>query len=141
MAHYDGYQTSNHKSQGRGCLKLLMLAVTEMSPHDPVEMTDVQRAFWVGLTDQRVANMWEASDWIADLSPEAKDVLRNADKKTLKWLERARPEEIEQLQRSIKFMEAAKLFAKIFWFLVATMLVTILAISDKFAALMARVKG
>lgn len=39
-------------------------------PHgkfDPEKITDVQEAFWVGLTPQRVANMWEAADDWADL--------------------------------------------------------------------------
>jgi hypothetical protein len=107
---------------------------------DPEKMTDVQKTFWVGMTDQRVANLWDASDFIAELKPEAKDLLRNADKETLRWLERARPEEIEQLQRSIKFMEASKLFAKIFWFLVASGAITFFALTDKFSALFAKAK-
>jgi hypothetical protein len=43
-------------------------------------VTDVQQAFWKGLTDQRVANMWDAADFIHDLSPEAREFLRKADK-------------------------------------------------------------
>jgi hypothetical protein len=108
---------------------------------DPDKMTDAQKAFWTGMTAQRVANMWDAADFISDLKPEAKDLLRNADEKTLKWLERARPEEIDQLQRSIKFMEASKLFAKIFWFLVASVLITFLAVNEKFAAIIAKIKS
>jgi hypothetical protein len=86
----------------------------------PEEMTDVQKAFWIGLTDQRIANIWEASDYIAELPQEAKDLLRNADKKTLRWLERASPEDIDQLQYSIKFMEASKLLGRMAWVMAAT---------------------
>lgn len=90
-----------------------------MGSTKPDGMTDVQWAFWVGLTDQRVANLWDAADYIADLKPEAKDLLRNADRSTLKWLERASPEDIEQLQYSIKFMEASKLLGRVAWFVAA----------------------
>ena len=100
---------------------------------DPDEMTDVQKAFWIGLTDQRIANIWEASDYIADLPQEAKDLLRNADKSTLKWLERARPEEISQLQRSIRIMEASKVVTKILWFLLTGALLTVLDVWQKLA--------
>lgn len=106
---------------------------------DPDEMSDVQKAFWMGLTDQRVANIWEASDYIADLPQEAKDLLRNADKSALKWLERASPEDIAQLQYSIKVMEASKLLAKIFWFLVAGALVTLLGVWEKISTFFKKV--
>jgi hypothetical protein len=109
-----------------------------MSPKgifDPDEMTDVQKAFWTGLTDQRIANIWEAADYIADLPQEAKDLLRNADKKALKWLERASPEDIDQLQYSIKVMEATKLLWKIVWFVLAGALLTMLNVWEKISAL------
>lgn len=35
------------------------------------------------MTDQRVANMWDAAEFIADLSPEAKEWLRKADKEKI----------------------------------------------------------
>ena len=101
---------------------------------DPDEMTDVQKAFWIGLTDQRIANIWAASDFIADLPQEARDLLRNADPATLEWLERARPEEIQQLQRSIKIMEASKLIVRFLWFLLAGVILTLLGIWEKIAA-------
>jgi len=100
---------------------------------DPDEMTDVQKAFWIGLTDQRVADIWDAAGFISDLKPEARDLLRNADKSTLKFLERARPEEINQLQRSIKLMDAAKLWTKVLWFLLTGALLTILDVWQKIA--------
>jgi hypothetical protein len=110
-----------------------------MSPlFDPDQMTDVQKAFWVGLTDQRIANIWEASDYIADLKPEAKDFLRNADKAALKWLERASPEDIDQLQYSIRFMEASKLLGNLVWFVAAAFfgsLITLLIFWEKVSAL------
>jgi hypothetical protein len=111
-------------------------------PHgkfDPDKMTDVQKAFWFGLTDQRIANIWEASDYIADLPQEAKDLLRNADKSALKWLERASPEDIAQLQYSIKVMEASKLLAKIFWFLIAGAVMTLLGVWEKVSSVFKKV--
>jgi len=105
--------------------------MTPRGVFDPGELSDVQKAFWMGLTDQRIANIWEASDYIADLPQEAKDLLRNADKSALKWLERASPEDIAQLQYSIKVMEASKLLAKIFWFLIAGAVMTLLGAWEK----------
>ncbi len=67
-------------------------------------MTDVQSAFISGLTDQRVANIWSAADDWADLSPEAKAWLRNANK-----------DKIEQLNSTIEFMNASKIIWKFLW--------------------------
>jgi hypothetical protein len=93
-----------------------------MSPHgrfDPETMTDVQRAFWVGMTDQRVANMWEAAEFIADLSPEAKDFLRHADKR-----------KIEELESTLRFMDASNIVLKVLWIGGATIFGGIIAISQ-----------
>ncbi|MBV5268992.1 MAG: hypothetical protein JZU55_02575 [Afipia sp.] len=70
----------------------------------PDDATDVQKAFWKGLTDQRVANMWAAADDWADLSPEAKEFLRRADKK-----------KIQQLNSHMEFMNAAGIVWKFLW--------------------------
>lgn len=70
----------------------------------PEEVTDTQEAFWVGLTHQRVANLWAVADDWADLSPEAKAWLRRADK-----------EKIEQLNSTIEFMSASKIIWKFLW--------------------------
>lgn len=70
----------------------------------PEGASDVQVAFWKGLTDQRVANMWDAADFIGDLSPEARSFLRTADKK-----------KIEQLESHINFMNAASIIWKFLW--------------------------
>ncbi len=64
---------------------------------EPKGMTDVQKAFMEGMTDQRVANMWEAADFIYDLSPEAKDWLRKADK-----------EKIDQLNANLEFYATSR---------------------------------
>jgi hypothetical protein len=101
---------------------------------DPEKMTQAQKDFWVGMTPQRVANIWDAADFIADLPNESRDLLRNADKKALKWLERASPEDIEQLQYSIKVMEATKLLAKILWFVIAGVVLTMLNAWEKISA-------
>ncbi len=82
-------------------------------PHgrfDPDTMTPEQHAFWVGLTTQRVANMWAAADDWADLSPEAKEFLRRAD--TAK---------IKQLDATIRFMNAAGIIGKFLWIFGATL--------------------
>lgn len=68
------------------------------------EATPVQEAFWVGLTDQRVANLWSVADDWADLSLEAKTWLRRADK-----------EQIEKLNSTIEFMSASKIIWKFLW--------------------------
>ena len=67
----------------------------------PKEMTDVQEAFMRGMTDQRAANMWDAADFIADLSPEAREFLRSADKK-----------KIERVEAMLRFMDAGNLVWK-----------------------------
>jgi hypothetical protein len=82
----------------------------------PDEITPVQEAFFVGLTDQRVANIWAAADDWAELSPDAKNLLRNAEPATMKWLERASKEDIAQLQYSIRFMSASKLLGSFVWY-------------------------
>lgn len=75
-----------------------------MTPLLPPDATDVQREFWKGLTDQRVANIWDAADFIADLSPEAREFLRRADKR-----------KIRELDSYIAFMSAAGVIWKFFW--------------------------
>jgi len=83
-----------------------------MSPHgkfDAKDMTEAQEAFWVGMTDQRVANMWDAADFMADLSPEAKEFLRRADK-----------EKIRRLDSTLEFMQAATIIRKFLWIVGAT---------------------
>ncbi len=77
--------------------------MTEKQPLPP-DASDVQAAFWKGLTDQRVANMWDAADFIHDLSPEAKEFFRRADKKKIK-----------QLESHIEFMTAAGVVWKFLW--------------------------
>jgi len=83
-----------------GCTILLTEHVKQMQP----EMTDVQRAFWVGLTDQRIANIWESADFISELSPDAKEFLRRADKK-----------KIEELESTLRFMDATNIVWKFLW--------------------------
>ena len=67
----------------------------------PKEMTDVQEAFMRGMTDQRAANMWDAADFIAELSPEAREFLRGADK-----------QKIERVESALRFMEVGNLVWK-----------------------------
>lgn len=92
-----------------------------MGSDKPDRMSDVQAAFWQGLTDQRVANMWDSADFIAELRPEARDLLRNADPKTMKWLERASEDDIAQLDYAIKFIGASKLLGRAAWIVGATL--------------------
>jgi hypothetical protein len=67
-------------------------------------MTDVQEAFFKGLTDQRVANMWSAADDWADLSPEAKA-----------WLKKADKDDIAQLKSTVDFMNSSKIIWRFLW--------------------------
>ena len=71
----------------------MLIGYVRMTDQDKV--TDVQKAFLNGMTDQRVANMWDAADFIADLSPDTKEFLRKSDKQT-----------IAQLDATLKFMNA-----------------------------------
>ncbi len=78
-----------------------------MSSHDhPVypQLTKEQHAVLAAMTTQRCANWMEAMDFIADLSPEAKDFLKNADK-----------EKIAELKASMDFHSASKTIWKFFW--------------------------
>jgi|GEM_PF-4896315 hypothetical protein len=84
----------------------------------PEGLTDVQRAFWVGMTDQRVANMWEAAEFIADLSPDAKGWLRRADK-----------EKIEELESTLQFYNNANIVRKFLMIAGGTIVGAIIAIS------------
>ncbi|WP_420131928.1 hypothetical protein [Rhodopseudomonas sp.] len=109
-----------------------------VDPHPLEELTDVQRAFLVGLTDQRVANLWAAADDWHDLRPEAKELLRNARPETLEWLERASEEDVELLRYSISFIAASRLLGKVTWFVGAALFgiaVGILTLWDRFKAL------
>jgi hypothetical protein len=63
----------------------------------------------------RFRNLVDAPETYADLRQEARDLLRNADAKTLKWLERASPEDITQLQYSVKFMNGTSIVGGALW--------------------------
>ncbi len=78
--------------------------MTPRGKFDPREMTDVQEAFLVGMTDQRAANIWDAADFIADLSPEAREFLLSADK-----------EKIKQLKENMEFYSTSKAIWRFFW--------------------------
>jgi hypothetical protein len=93
-------------------------------------MTDVQAAFWVALTDQRCADLFDAADFISTLSNEGRIFLRSADPgalkalqgvairkevaeflrdakpETLTFLREARAEEIEKLAAGIGYVTA-----------------------------------
>ena len=93
-----------------------------MSSHgkfSPENMTDVQEAFWIGMTDQRVANLWEAAEFIADMSPDAKEWLRRADKA-----------KIEELESTIQFMNNANVVRKFLMIAGATIFGAIIAVSQ-----------
>ncbi|WP_445486925.1 hypothetical protein [Rhodopseudomonas sp. RCAM05734] len=90
---------------------------------DIAEVTPEQEAFWVGLTSQRVANLWAAADDWADLSPEAKDFLRKADKAKIK-----------QLDATISFMNAAGIIGKFLWIGAATLFGLFIGVSQPWKA-------
>jgi hypothetical protein len=82
----------------------------------PSKMTKAQVAFWVGMTDQRVANMWEAADLIAGLGADGKEFFRAADPATFKFLKGLREEEVKDLAACVKYFIAFRTaFSFIFW--------------------------
>lgn len=67
----------------------------------------ITRAQWAVLsawTDQRCQNMMESADFVADLSPEAKEFLRKADK-----------DKIEQLNSNLEFYSTSKAIWRFIW--------------------------
>jgi hypothetical protein len=74
--------------------------------HQPVypEITRAQWAVLTAMSDQRCANMIEAMDFVADLSPEAKEFLQKADRK-----------KIRQLNENMDFFAASRTIWKFLW--------------------------
>src|SRR5258708_20548384 len=68
------------------------------------EITEAQWAVLSAWTDQRCENMMEAADFVADPSPEAKKLLREADK-----------EKIKQLNSNMEFFATSKAVWKFLW--------------------------
>lgn len=73
----------------------------------------------VGMTDQRAANIWDAADFFADLSPEAREFLRRADK-----------EKIDELEATLKFMKATGIVSKFLWVGGATIFGIVISITQ-----------
>ena len=82
-------------------------------------MTDVQEAFWIGMTDQRVANLWDAAEFVADLSPEAKE-----------WLRHANKAKIEELESTLQFINNANVVRKFLMIAGATIFGGLIAVSQ-----------
>ena len=82
-------------------------------------MTDVQEAFMVMMTPQRVANLVEAADLIADLSPEAKEWLRRADK-----------EKIAELEATLKFWNNTNVIWRFLWIGGGTIVAAVVGIAQ-----------
>jgi hypothetical protein len=100
---------------------------------NPDEMTDVQEAFWKGLTDQRVARMWAVADDWDDLSHEAKEFLRSAKPETLTFLKDAREAEIKELENGIELVRSFKTTGRVLkWAIIstATVLTAVIAIKS-----------
>lgn len=75
--------------------------------HQHPNYPEITRAQWAVLsawTDQRCENMMEAADFVADLSPEAKKFLRDADK-----------QKIEQLNSNMEFYATSKAIWRFLW--------------------------
>ena len=101
-------------------------------------MTDVQEAFWIGLTDQRVANLWEAADYISDLSAEGKEFLRSAKPETLTFLKELRKDEVEELGNAIENARAFRRGGRLLRWSIVTLFGTFVGMSviwDKISAL------
>ena len=100
-------------------------------PHgkfDPDKATDVQEAFWVGLTPKRVADMWQMADIVGDMSADGIEILRklgdpehkhltefmrDAKPETLTFLKDARPAEIAELENGIELVRAFRTTGRI----------------------------
>ena len=85
------------------------------------------RAFLETLDDEGVMNLVNMANLYERLSlPKDKtsplDFLLNADPRTLKWLKQARPEEIEQLDKTIRLANSGRIVGKFLWYLFATTL-------------------
>lgn len=87
-------------------------------------MSDVQEAFWVGLTDQRVANLWDAADLLADMPEHSRkllldvkkgpvEFLLNADPSTIAFLRKASEDQIDNLNDGLKLIVSLRLVARI----------------------------
>ena len=98
-----------------------------MPPRESGGYTDVQIAFWRGLTDQRVANLWEVADLIGDMNHDSREFLRSigapenkallkffreARPETLEFLSSARANEIEKLRDGIQYVVATQLLGR-----------------------------
>ncbi len=66
------------------------------------EITAAQWTLLASLTDQRVVNLLEASDFVSDLSKEAKDFLQTAKPTTLTFFKDLRDDEIKELGNAIE---------------------------------------
>lgn len=79
-------------------------------------ITKAQWAVLSMMTDQRCANMMEAVDFVADLSAEAKEFLKSADKV-----------KIEKLNANLEFFATSKAVWKFLW-IGGGMMMTVLAV-------------
>ena len=104
-------------------------------PDRYADLSLIARRFIETLDDEKVVRLTEAADLIRDLPTEARDFLRNADKGTLKWLERASPEDIGLLQYGVKIVLASKILGRALWISMAAfvvMAVGVVALWDRF---------
>lgn len=94
--------------------------------HRPVypELSDAQWALLVSFTDQRCSNLMEAADFIADLSPEAKEFLRTADRKKIK-----------ALNDNTEFFATSKAVWKFLWIGGGGIIAVVIAISQLWKAI------
>lgn len=78
-----------------------------MSEHGRPQYPEITRAQWAVLsawTDQRCEHMMEAADFIADLSPEAKEFLKGAD-----------GAKVKKLNEQLAFYSASKTIWRFLW--------------------------
>lgn len=84
-------------------------------------LTDAQEALLVALTDQRCANLMATADFVADLSDDAKNFLREAKPSTLRFLKDARDFEIAELESGIELVRAFKTAGRVVRWTVVTL--------------------
>jgi hypothetical protein len=101
------------------------------------ELTDAQWSFLHALTDQRATNFLEASDFVSDLSREAKDFLRNAKPGTLTFFKDLRDDEVLELGNAIENARAFRRGGRLLKWGIGTSFVTFVGMTviwDKVSA-------
>ena len=118
--------------------------------------TDVQRAFWKGLTDQRAANIWEMADLIGDMNNDGIEFLRSmggkdhrplqkflleAKDETFTFLTDLRSDELKELSNAIENARAFRRGGRLLRWGIVTLFGTFVGITIIWDKVSAFLKG